>query len=975
MRALAYRVVGSALFATSAACTDAIDERSRPPLAATTAEAAATAAASAAPILAPVVCSATETPFDDGCAMLPAGLTAADLLAPGRLGLWNAWSTIAPLAPKSAEMVEGAGLDLSPIGGEAAARPTCDRDGWVVGIGAGGGAGAGRDRGDERLAVHLAWIVTTREIEADLWGSVVGEDLEVRIGAAPPIHFTEVRGGDGKALLDEAAARVRLPRGASPVLVAHRRGDKAGGFFLRLRDPEGAPLRGVRLAPRLPTARCAASDLLDAHATLTPVMDGDRAALAVELAPAFEGLAPDGPPLRLEAGLQGKAPRTPARSEPLDRAALRSGVARARLVVAAPEKGDAPLTIALEGAAKAPVAELRTRSFPRGLHARVARLVASDVADPSLGHHIEVLSRAVASAEKDTAWLEEHTARAEAIASAMAQGQHPYTDARGVIFRAYRSTLDGRLQPYVVAVPPSADRGEPLPVVVVAHGMDRLPEHALRTLIGQAPDEHMTLDYAAKHIPRVPDLRAILVAPWQYGNAGPHALGEADLAAVLDDVGSTWKIDLRRVSITGYSLGGTVAFVAPVRAPGRFAAAAPLCGYPNLMDYKNVRTVPRAPWEPALLAREYVVGMLENAGDVPFHVVHGGKDVPGRSKVVVDRLRDLSQPVVWNLIEDADHDVWSEAYEDGQMIGWLARHRRPAAPRRVRLVTGEYRVDRASWLRMIALDDAAAPALASLDASFDPAAGTLEVATRGVAAFTVERAGLPDARGEPADPGAVRVKVDGKDLGEVRAGEPIVVVRDAAGALAIAPAIPTRQGSKRHGVSGPLEDALFHPLLVVRGTAEPALTEANRLVAEHVATAWGTAAVRYPIVTDVDATEDALRDRSVVLVGGPPSNLLARRWADSLPARFEPGAITVRGKRHEGPDVAVSLIAPRPGDPERVVVLHGSLSERGTLAARHLPRYLPDWVLYDARIASERGGLLFGTRPTLDGGFFDGSWR
>ena len=50
-------------------------------------------------------------------------------------------------------------------------------------------------------------------------------------------------------------------------------------------------------------------------------------------------------------------------------------------------------------------------------------------------------------------------------------------------------------------------------------------------------------------------------------------------------------------------------------------------------------------------------------------------------------------------------------------------------------------------------------------------------------------------------------------------------------------------------------------------------------------------------------------------------------------------------------------------------------TERGLLAARHLPRYLPDWVVYDARITVERGGLLFGDRPTRAGGFFDASWR
>src|SRR5690606_9878406 len=260
-----------------------------------------------------------------------------------------------------------------------------------------------------------------------------------------------------------------------------------------------------------------------------------------------------------------------------------------------------------------------------------------------------------------------------------------------------------------------------------------------------------------------------------------------------------------------------------------------------------------------------------------------------------------------------------------------------------------------AWLRVHGLDDAldgraGADALAAVDATFDPATATLTMSTRGVTALVVDRARLPDAKGAAADPGPVRVVVDGRDLGEVPAGRPIALVRGDDGALALAPEVPSREGMKRHGVSGPIEDALFHPLVVVRGTAEPSMTEAARLVAEHVATAGGTADVRYPILADTDATDEALRGRSVILVGGPSSNLLARRWEAALPARFEPGAITVRGTRHAGDDVAVSLIAPRPDDPDRVVVLHAAVSERGLLAARSLPRYLPDWVVYDARI-------------------------
>jgi hypothetical protein len=203
-----------------------------------------------------------------------------------------------------------------------------------------------------------------------------------------------------------------------------------------------------------------------------------------------------------------------------------------------------------------------------------------------------------------------------------------------------------------------------------------------------------------------------------------------------------------------------------------------------------------------------------------------------------------------------------------------------------------------------------------------------------------------------------------------------VLARPSPGApLALAEAEPDLRGKKHHGVSGPLTDAWRDALVVVRGTAAPELVEANRLLAEHVSSAFGTASLAVPVWTDVEASEDRLGERSVVLVGGPASNTLAKAWEASLPAKLERGAITVGGRRFEGAELAVSAIGPRPGAPEHYVVLHAGLGERATLAARDLPRYLPDWVVYDARVAVERGGLLFGKRPTIAGGFFDPSWK
>ncbi len=126
---------------------------------------------------------------------------------------------------------------------------------------------------------------------------------------------------------------------------------------------------------------------------------------------------------------------------------------------------------------------------------------------------------------------------------------------------------------------------------------------------------------------------------------------------------------------------------------------------------------------------------------------------------------------------------------------------------------------------------------------------------------------------------------------------------------------------------------------------------------------------------DVDVKDEELGQGSLILVGGPANNRVTRALADALPVRFDEKGLTLRGKRHEGESVGVSLIFPSPRNPEEYVLLHAGVGPRGTLAARHLPALAPDYLVYDERLTSARGGLLLGARAVLDGGFFDKHWR
>lgn len=862
------------------------------------------------------------------------------------------------------------------------------------------------------LAAPSGWVQAAREKDEDgperAFGVVLVAEqatrLRLSVGAVGQLRLF-VRGrevlahestADRTALTDERFVDVELPAGASTLLaLARATSPRGASFAVRLRTPAeetpevwAAPLVRVKGGDPLTAAPLGA--LLDLDVAHEPIAGGFRLRAGARL----RGLAPEGAGrLTLQDGARVLASAAPSIAALLEGARLEADL------VLAPKEGEPggphrPVCVGVSVGAEGASGPERTgrRSCWRGtLHERAVRLRATlDEARPaaleparlSLLWDLSEILAALGDEKLDVSWAEERVKHVEALGAELAAGADPFARVTGVVRRAFRSPLDGQLSGYVLYVPPSSKRPPKkgaeggAPLVVVAHGLDHKPELALRGLIGEAPDKDLDLGFAARHLPPFPDLRAFLVAPTAYGNAGPRPLGEADTLAVVDDVLRHHPIDRRRVSMTGYSLGGTMAFTIPLHHPDRFAAAAPLCGYPNLLTYESVAKVPHKPWEEVLLGSRFIGHYAENGLHLPMYPVHGGKDGPARTQVMVDRYRSLGYRVDFDLQEDLEHDIWTYAYDDGRMIVRLRGHAIPERPRRVRLVTGDYRWDRSHWVRVHALSPGLfAPfsgtaaefkreRFAEIDARWDPEAGRIEVTVKNAAELDLDVPSLA-----PAAP--PKLVVNGADLGAVPLDRHAFVAVDGP-KLLTAPS--SRAGKKRHGVAGPLDDLGFHPLVFVYGARSPAHVEANRLVAEHLARGDAYAA-RYPVVADTEVGWEAIRGKSVVLVGSPESNLVTASIAPMLRVRFSPGALELRGERFQGPLTGVAFVAPSPFEPERYVAVYAGLTPRATLLARALPRLSPDFVVWDERLAGDRGELLLARRDVARAGFWDEDWR
>jgi hypothetical protein len=712
-------------------------------------------------------------------------------------------------------------------------------------------------------------------------------------------------------------------------------------------------------------------DLLSAKVSTLPLADG----FSVEARPAWLGLGPwqwSDLPHRAEMEIKKGDSRVLSEGT-LDKAALAASEGKISFTAALESDGAHEARIRL---GNAPGYEIKVPIVVRqSLHRRIVALAAkrSIIEDSqasrgdkdSLLYHIDDLMFELGRGDPDISWIKRRTVEAEELVAALEQGKAPYAERKGLIRRAYRSPLDGNLQPYALYVPHVfRPGGKPLPLLVAAHGLGNRPEIALRVVVGEAPEGGFQGTHEARHLPGLPDMGAFIVAPWQFGNSGQRHLGEADLLRVIDEVRAHYPINDRRISITGYSLGGTVSFVLPLHYPDVFSSSAPLCGYPNLLDWSSIRTPPHKPWEDVLISKRYIVNWAENGLHVPMFMVHGGKDEPRRSEVMAKRYQALGYAHELDVQEDLDHNVWDYGYEDGDMARRLVGRKKPEVPERVRFVTGEWRYDRAYWVRVLGLG--ALDKFADIDARYSKRDATITVTAKHVESFALELKQL-GLKKEP------QITVNGKSLAGPFDTDTVYFVQQGSEFVKVA-AEPSRAGRKRAGVSGPLDDIDRHARLIVYGTQDPGQTEENRMVAEHFAS-FDTFAARYSIKSDVEVTDAEIDSRSLVLVGNPKSNRVTALLEASLPVRFESKAITFRGKRYEGEDVGISFIHPHPRNANEYVVVHAGTGLLGTLASRHLPRFSPDFLVYDTRMTVQRGGHLLDQRQVLDGGYFDVEWK
>jgi len=122
-----------------------------------------------------------------------------------------------------------------------------------------------------------------------------------------------------------------------------------------------------------------------------------------------------------------------------------------------------------------------------------------------------------------------------------------------------------------------------------------------------------------------------------------------DLNALVDEMIDQYRVNKKRVYVTGLSMGGFGTWELAKRFPEKFAAAAPICGGGSTKQ-------------------------IERLNDVPVWAFHGAKDdvvLLEESERMVEALSEVGGNVKLTVYPDANHDSWTETYNNPDFYTWL----------------------------------------------------------------------------------------------------------------------------------------------------------------------------------------------------------------------------------------------------------------------------------------------------------------
>ena len=493
----------------------------------------------------------------------------------------------------------------------------------------------------------------------------------------------------------------------------------------------------------------------------------------------------------------------------------------------------------------------------------------------------------------------------------LAKGLSPWTAQKGRVSRAYRSRVDGSLQPYGLLIPDTYDPSKPIRLDVVLHGRAATMNEVSFLFAHDSPK------------PLPPELDHMQLEVYGRTNNAYRWAGETDVFEALAFVQKRYNIDPNRIVLRGFSMGGAGTWHIGLHHPDRWVAMEAGAGFVETKNYAKQVNLPD--YQDRALHIYDAVDYAENAINLPV-VGYGGEDDPQlRASQEIQKVV-ASMPGLKALFlvgPKTPHRWHPDSLKQSNAFLDAAATNGRKVREKIRFITYTTRYNQCFWLTIDALER-----------HYDRAEveGTRnELKTQNIAALTLNDAGTPVIDGQKMKQGTRFEKIDGKWR-----------------------VAKTPGPRKRHGLQGPIDDAFMESFVVVN----PPETFKREWAK------WMRGDLRVKEAEGVTTQDMA---ESNVVIFGDADNELIKKMNAKLPIRWAGGEIVAGDQRFSAAHHTLALVCPNPLNPSRYVVLNsghtfGEKEFRGTNALL-FPRF-GDWAV-----------LKKSDRTVVAAGLFDETWQ
>jgi hypothetical protein len=524
-----------------------------------------------------------------------------------------------------------------------------------------------------------------------------------------------------------------------------------------------------------------------------------------------------------------------------------------------------------------------------------------------------------------------------ARARELAADNPSWTKKTGSLCRAYRSRVDGSLQPYALTIPAGYDGKSPAWLEVILHGR------------GATLNEVSFLYSHDRAKPAADDGHPIIkLDVFGRANVAYRWAGETDVFEAIASVKQRYHIDPARVSLRGFSMGGGGAWHLGLHHPDHWSVVEAGAGFVESKVHGKVAN-------PTPYAAIYdVLNSAINTVDVPF-VGYGGEDDPQRraSVFIREALQNEGYKFQQNGLDYTTTDLnaifltgphtqhkWhpdSKKVSDSFVLKFETLG--IVEPSSLRFATVTERYNSCFWVTIDQLEHD------YQKAQVDAKSG--EVKTQNVQRLSLRKI-----------PGVNTFVIDGQSF---PISGPAATFEKVTGKWQPAPAL--KGLSKIHGLQGPIDDAFMEPFLCVRPEGDVPVKDLDSFAADFAQ--WLRGDIRIKTVSQVTPADE--RDFNIAAFGTPSNNPLVARLVKHGPIQWTAKEIIVGNRKFDATTHKLAMIYPNPANPSHYLVINSGHTF-------HTPDFKGTNVLLYPRVG-DWAVTNIATGEVVAEGVFDRNWK